>query len=102
MPTRYCTACFHAHMHGKCSGFVIYFSWTCTENKNLPTVCIKMRQPGIEPGSTAWKAAMLTTIPLTLRTTWIVHIYHVVPLSTDLKTENFPNTGSLTQKVQVP
>ena len=27
-----------------------------------------MRQPGIEPGSTAWKAAMLTTIPLTL--TW--------------------------------
>ena len=27
---------------------------------------IVMRQPGIEPGSTAWKAAMLTTIPLTL------------------------------------
>ncbi len=26
----------------------------------------KMRQPGIEPGSTAWKAAMLTTIPLTI------------------------------------
>ena len=25
-----------------------------------------MRQPGIEPGSTAWKAAMLTTIPPTL------------------------------------
>ena len=25
-----------------------------------------MRRPGIEPGSTAWKAAMLTTIPLTL------------------------------------
>ena len=25
-----------------------------------------MRQLGIEPGSTAWKAAMLTTIPLTL------------------------------------
>ena len=24
-----------------------------------------MRQPGIEPGSTAWKAAMLTTIPPT-------------------------------------
>ena len=23
-----------------------------------------MRQPGIEPGSTAWKAAMLTIIPL--------------------------------------
>ena len=27
-----------------------------------------MRQPGIEPGSTAWKAAMLTTIPLTHHT----------------------------------
>ena len=25
----------------------------------------KLRQPGIEPGSTAWKAAMLTIIPLT-------------------------------------
>ena len=29
-----------------------------------------MRQPGIEPGSTAWKAAMLTTIPLTLTDIW--------------------------------
>ena len=27
---------------------------------------IEMRWPGIEPGSTAWKAAMLTTIPPTL------------------------------------
>lgn len=26
-----------------------------------------MRQPGIEPGSTAWKAAVLTTIPPTRR-----------------------------------
>ena len=26
---------------------------------------LAMRQPGIEPGSTAWKAAMLTTIPPT-------------------------------------
>ena len=25
-----------------------------------------LRQPGVEPGSTAWKAAMLTVIPLTL------------------------------------
>ena len=25
----------------------------------------KVRRPGIEPGSTAWKAAMLTTIPPT-------------------------------------
>ena len=30
------------------------------------TVRDVMRCPGIEPGSTAWKAAMLTTIPLTL------------------------------------
>ena len=37
-----------------------------------------LRQPGIEPGSTAWKAAMLTTIPLTL----IVQNYNV------LKSEN--------------
>ena len=27
---------------------------------------IDMRCPGIEPGSTAWKAAMLTTIPTSL------------------------------------
>ena len=33
-----------------------------------------LRQPGIEPGSTAWKAAMLTTIPLTL----IVQNYNVL------------------------
>ena len=30
---------------------------------------VKMRRPGIEPGSTAWKAAMLTTIPPTLVST---------------------------------
>jgi hypothetical protein len=31
-------------------------------------VCVKntLRWPGIEPGSTAWKAAMLTIIPPTL------------------------------------
>ena len=27
---------------------------------------VYMRCPGIEPGSTAWKAAMLTTIPTSL------------------------------------
>ena len=33
----------------------------------LTNKCKKwLRRPGIEPGSTAWKAAMLTTIPLTL------------------------------------
>ena len=28
--------------------------------------CVFLRQPGIEPGSTAWKATMLTFTPLTL------------------------------------
>ena len=32
-----------------------------------------MRRPGIEPGSTAWKAAMLTIIPPTL--TWYITKY---------------------------
>ena len=27
---------------------------------------MKLRWPGVEPGSTAWKAAMLTAIPPTL------------------------------------
>ncbi|GBN20218.1 hypothetical protein AVEN_113816-1 [Araneus ventricosus] len=27
----------------------------------------KLRRPGVEPGSTAWKAAMLTVIPPTLQ-----------------------------------
>ena len=35
-----------------------------------------MRQPGIEPGSTAWKAAMLTTIPLTLRMLGFMRPFH--------------------------
>ena len=37
-------------------------TWKCL----LTLDGMKMRQPGIEPGSTAWKAAMLTTIPLML------------------------------------
>ena len=36
---------------------------------------VKMRQPGIEPGSTAWKAAMLTTIPLTLDNFKLLNIF---------------------------
>ena len=32
-----------------------------------------MRRPGIEPGSTAWKAAMLTIIPPT--PTWYITKY---------------------------
>ena len=30
------------------------------------TLIKKLRQPGIEPGSIAWKATMLTFTPLTL------------------------------------
>ena len=37
--------------------------YTNTQEKNGK----EMRRPGIEPGSTAWKAAMLTIIPPTLR-----------------------------------
>ena len=37
---------------------------------------IAMRQPGIEPGSTAWKAAMLTTIPLTLLHEFLIQNTH--------------------------
>ena len=36
------------------------FDWPKIQNKTL-------RRPGIEPGSTAWKAAMLTIIPPTLQ-----------------------------------
>ena len=32
-----------------------------------------MRRPGIEPGSTAWKAAMLTTIPPTHSTNFSIN-----------------------------
>ena len=38
----------------------------CSLNWRRKSLFVVMRQPGIEPGSTAWKAAMLTTIPLTL------------------------------------
>ena len=34
----------------------------------------KMRQPGIEPGSTAWKAAMLTTIPTSHWWIWCTNV----------------------------
>ena len=33
-----------------------------------------MRRPGIEPGSTAWKAAMLTIIPPTLPHAYSINI----------------------------
>ena len=37
-----------------------------TTNKKIHEVERKVRQPGIEPGSTAWKATMLTFTPPTL------------------------------------
>ena len=40
-----------------------------------------LRWPGIEPGSTAWKAAMLTTIPPTL----LPFKVHVIRLAFDEK-----------------
>ena len=36
----------------------------------------KVRRPGIEPGSTAWKAAMLTTIPPTPRCRFDSNVAH--------------------------
>ena len=54
---------------------------------------VVMRQPGIEPGSTAWKAAMLTTIPLTLTC-----------LEEDLRTERMASKLVLgvTSKMSLP
>ena len=41
----------------------------CFSHRTNTEIFLKnMRRPGIEPGSTAWKAAMLTTIPPTLMT----------------------------------
>ena len=38
----------------------------CFSHRTNTEIFLKnMRRPGIEPGSTAWKAAMLTTIPPT-------------------------------------
>ena len=51
-----------------CNNYFFKISMIC---KNNSTICFNrksMRRPGIEPGSTAWKAAMLTTIPPTLLT----------------------------------
>ena len=39
---------------------------TKKKKTNKKEVCPKMRWPGIEPGSIAWKATMLTIIPPTL------------------------------------
>ena len=42
------------------------FSLRRIEIKSLHQLNNFLRRPGIEPGSTAWKAAMLTTIPPSL------------------------------------
>ena len=43
--------------------------WTDWHKRQEDGAKRQLRRPGIEPGSTAWKAAMLTTIPPT-RPTW--------------------------------
>ena len=43
-----------------------------------------LRRPGIEPGSTAWKAAMLTTIPPTL---WLLEALMKDPLLVTQRSE---------------
>ena len=35
----------------------------------------RVRQPGVEPGSTAWKATMLTVTPLTLHSSCTRHVH---------------------------
>ena len=34
--------------------------------KNVDEITAKMRRPGVEPGTSAWKAPMLTVTPSTL------------------------------------
>ena len=40
--------------------------YSTAEEELSCTVASKMRQPGVEPGSIAWKATMLTATPPTL------------------------------------
>ena len=47
-------------------GFILGLAGHCALSKFGEGTKILLRRPGIEPGSTAWKAAMLTTIPPTL------------------------------------
>ena len=44
-----------------------------------------MRWPGIEPGSTAWKAAMLTIIPPTLHVKTGSELSYYLSCKNDLK-----------------
>ena len=51
--------------HGKTATFFPHFP-SCESSGKKKATEKYMRRPGIEPGSTAWKAAMLTIIPPTL------------------------------------
>ena len=46
-------------------------------NKKKEADLQKMRRPGIEPGSTAWKATMLTFTPPTQTISQYIHTSHV-------------------------
>ena len=59
----------------RCCKKLIVQEWTHFEKK--------MRRPGIEPGSTAWKATMLTITPPTL---WNLNKKHIHLLLTQLYT----------------
>ena len=50
---------------------------SCTQSKNHTTRPFwqNMHRPGIEPGSPAWKAGILTTIPTMLKKNIIIIIY---------------------------
>ena len=70
-----CQFCHKVNIRGTCN-FISLKSWL-------------LRQPGIEPGSTAWKATMLTVTPLTLleiclfsiHTANICFFYHIPQVS---------------------
>ena len=47
-----------------CKNRLVSRSWSILKRVELAL----LRRPGIEPGSTAWKAAMLTTIPIPMYT----------------------------------
>ena len=51
---------------------IFSFSVYCFENFQ------KLRRPGIEPGSTAWKAAMLTIIPPTLTSVKVENVSFIL------------------------
>ena len=63
-PIKHCCSCFKQSLKKS-----VFSTFPCLEtHKN------DLRRPGIEPGSTAWKAAMLTTIPPTRG--WLILQFH--------------------------